>query len=140
MTSAWKVKILQLLHRDTYEQDVEFVGLVNMALDKCDLETCKTLMKTFVTDDDFGVQESVVSVLSSAKIGDYQTALLEELPRMLIDAPEWSEVLVERELKYHFNRFRETFASVSSDAQISLQKLLQRDCFRKEYGHLTPGS
>lgn len=139
MTGAWEARVLQLVYRNTYEQDLEFVSLINEALDKCDLETCKILMKTFVTDDDFGVQESVVSVLSSAKIEDYQRALLEELPRMSIDAPEWSDALIERELKFHNSKFREIMASVSSDAQESLQRLLQRDSFRNEYGDLTIG-
>lgn len=49
MTIKWKTRILELRYRGTEAEDLEFVGLVDMAENNCDFETCKILMKTFVT-------------------------------------------------------------------------------------------
>ena len=117
MTNEWHTRMLELAHRSTEAEDLEFVRLVEMATWSCDFETCQTLVRTFVTDNDYGVQESVVSVLSSAKTEDYQRALLEELPRMVADAPEWAEVLVEREVKNNQAALRKSLANVSFEAR-----------------------
>jgi hypothetical protein len=85
---------------------LEFVSLVDMSEDNCDYDTCKILMKTFVTEEDFGVQESVNRVLSTAKAEDRQRALLEELPRLIVDTPEWGIVLLETEIRFHLDAFK----------------------------------
>ena len=113
MTDEWKNRILQLTNRTDEAEDLEFVRLIDMAIGQCDLDTCKVLMKTFVTDKDYGVQESVVSALSSAGTEDYQIALLEELPRLIVDAPEWAEVLLEREVKNAPNSLRRSLAVIT---------------------------
>lgn len=60
-----------LFTEEFYERINSFVRSNNeltwLFLMNCDLDTCKVLMRTFANDDDFGVQESVVSVLSTAK-------------------------------------------------------------------------
>lgn len=134
MTNEWKNRILQLRYWQDEKEALEYVRLVDLAAHNCDLDTCNILMRTFVTDEDFGVQESVVSVLSSAKIEDYQRALLEELPRLILDAPEWSEVLVERELTHHLNQFKETQKLISSSARTCINEFLKREYFVRKFG------
>jgi len=114
MTEEWKSSVLQLAYRTTEADDFKFVSLVDMAIGKCDLDTCRILIRTFVTDDDYGVQESVVSALSSARTEDYCLALVEDLPRMVNDAPEWAEVLLEREVKNNPDSLRKALDGVST--------------------------
>jgi hypothetical protein len=56
----------------------------------------KTLMNTFNETDDYGTQEAVVNVLNSIETEIYYRALLEELPRLVDEAPEWAESLLLR--------------------------------------------
>src|SRR4051794_24093212 len=118
MSPEWKAKILSLQDKDTEDAANEFVALVDQAVNRCDLETARALMKTFTTDEDYGVQESVVSALSTAKPEDYQTALLEDLPRLLRDAPEWAQTLIEREVKSH----PEIFLRISKTMPTEIKK------------------
>lgn len=136
MTSEWKTRILELRYRTTEAEDLEFVTLVDMAENNCDFDTCKILMKTFVTEEDFGVQESVNSVLSTAKPEDRQRAILEELPRLAIDTPEWADSLVECELRFNLDSFRETVRSISAELGDVLSEVLKRRVFREQFPNL----
>jgi hypothetical protein len=136
MTTEWKRRILELRYRNTEEEDSEFVSLVDMSEDNCDYDTCKILMKTFVTEEDFGVQESVNRVLSSAKPKDRQKALLEELPRLVIDTPEWAEVLIGTELKFYFGSFNEVVRSIDPLLKGVLDEVLSRQPFREQFPDL----
>src|SRR3970040_861219 len=99
MDPKWKERILGLKHRYTDESESkEFVSLVDKMMGKCTIEVVKVLMKTFTSEPDYGIQESVVSVLASAQPEVYVQALLEELPRLSSEAPEWAETLVGREI------------------------------------------
>jgi hypothetical protein len=138
MTNEWKECVLNLRHRETEEQDLEFVSLVGNANGNCDLDTCRILMSTFVTDHDFGVQEAVVSALSTANVSDYQRSLLEELPRLVTEVPEWAAVLVDRELTYRFESFRRYVSASPDTTKEVLQRLLQKSHLGAEFPFYNP--
>jgi len=100
MDLDWKKNILLVAkERDKPGKDREFVELVYQAENKCDLDAVRILMKTFYDLDDYGTQESVNSVFSTVEGEILIEALLEELPRLAKDAPEWAHYLVGREMK-----------------------------------------
>lgn len=136
MTNEWKARILRLRYWEIEDEALEFVSLVDMAEDKCDLETCRILMKTFVTEEDYGVLESVNRVLSTAKPQDRQRALLEELPHLVVDTPEWAESLIESELRFDLDSFRETVRNVHPQLRETLNQVLVRESFREQFPNL----
>lgn len=137
MTDEWKRRILELRYRKTEPEDLEFVSLVDMAEDNCDFATCQILMKTFVTDEDYEVQESVISVLSTAKPQDRQLTLLEELPRIMVDAPDHADDLVGNEIRFYLDSFKETVRGIQPHLREVLNQILVRDSFRKQFPNIS---
>ena len=101
LETSWAGEVLELAAFSNEDEAERYRILVESKMGHCSLEVARILMKTFSTHEDYGVQECVVSVLASAELQDYLRALLEELPRLLIDAREWAFVLVGREVLYH---------------------------------------
>jgi hypothetical protein len=135
MTEEWKRRVTELRYWQDQQEFLEFVELVEMAVGKCDLETCRILMQTFVTEEDYGALEAVCRVLSSARATDRQVALLEELPRMLNDAPEWTDCLVEQELRFHLESLRETLRT-NPPLKERLVQFMRRESLCKEFPDL----
>ena len=80
--------------RQTPEQAANFIRLVDMVSGQVTPEIAKSLLSTFGSNPDFGTQERVCSVLAGAPTDVRVTAVLEELPRLIHEAPEWAEVLI----------------------------------------------
>lgn len=137
MDNDWKKRVLELRYWKDKQEALEYASAVDEATYRCDLDTCRTLMKTFVTDEDYEVQESVISVLSSAKPQDRQLALLEELPRIMVDTPDHADDLVENEIRFHFDSFKETVRSIEPHQREALDHVLRRDVFRQQFPNLT---
>ena len=136
MTSEWERRILELRYRDSEKDDLEFVNLVDKAENHCDLDTCEILMKTFVTEEDFGIQESVNRVLSSASPENRQKALLTELPRLIADTPGWAYVLVETEVRFHLNELKQTLGNASAEQKKAIDQILKQESFRRHFPNL----
>lgn len=137
MDNDWKKRILELRYWENEQEAVEYVELVDKAKYKCDLDTCRNLMKTFVTDEDHEVQESVISVLSTANSQDRQRALLEELPRILIEAPDHAADLVENEIRFYLDSLRPTVRGIEPHQREALNRIISGDTFRKHFPNLT---
>ena len=71
---------------------------------------------------DYGTQERVESVLATAKAEDVTRGILEELPRLMAEAPEWAESLVGVE----FDNRLELLASISAGMPDNI-----KDCLRQ---------
>ena len=103
MDKDWKERILTLRHRDTRAGDEEFVYLVDQARGRCSPEVIDVLLRTFTNEPDYGVIESVVSVLASAEQQAYYRVLLEHLPRLRHEAPDHAIDLVEGAMRFHLD-------------------------------------
>ena len=99
-------------------------------------EACRHLMRTFVTDEDYEVQESVISVLSTAKPQDRQLALLEELPRIMVEAPDHADALVENEIRFHFDSFRETVRGIEPHLREAIDQVLKKESLTGQFPDL----
>ena len=133
MTPNWKDRILELKHRTTEAEDAEFVTLVSEATGKCTYEIAKILMLTFTGDQDYGVQECVTSVLASAQSEVRARVLLEELPRLLEEAPKWAEDLVGEEVEFRPLLLASIAKEMSQVVKSDLRRLLTQSSFAKFY-------
>lgn len=113
MDESWKTRILKASERPSEREEREFLELVDQANGKCTLDVARVLMKTFSDKPDYGTQERVNSVLASGKREDAIVALLEELPRLVKDSPEWAITLVMTEATHA----PELLAAVASECQ-----------------------
>ena len=128
-----KRRILQLRFRQTEEEDKEFITLIKKFKNDCNRDAATILMKTFTSEEDFGVQEIVVSVLESADKAIYYQALLEELPRLISEAPDWAESLLEIGINFYPEKLAEVFYHVDDRNQQVFLNYICSDCFLKEY-------
>lgn len=94
MSAEWKESFIRVIHRKNEFEFNEFVNLVDSIEGKFSADEAKVLMRSFLDIDDYGSQESVCRVLSETDDEVQIVALLEELPRLLLEAKEWSFVLV----------------------------------------------
>jgi hypothetical protein len=100
MEPDWERKLLEASTRETRAHEERFLSLVEQAEGKIDLATAKSLMKTYSDKPDYGTQERVESVLATADPVIIVEALLEEMPRLVEEAPEWAETLLGQELEH----------------------------------------
>jgi DNA-binding transcriptional regulator YiaG len=121
----WSNRVLQLKYRNNDSEEGEFVALVYQAMNNCNLDMAKTLMKTFSDKDDYGVQEAVVNVLNSIEIEIYYRALLEELPRLVDEAAEWAESLIAGEIDANPDLLAAMAKKLSNDIRVCLIHLIK---------------
>ena len=123
---SWASELLSASARDTDEQEATFLRIVRGLEGRCDLAVARTLMKTFSEAPDFGTQEDVMSTLLSGPRSVYVTALVEELPRMLVDAPRWADSLVTTELVNYPESLVDAGASADPPTREALRQVLRR--------------
>ncbi|WP_052046325.1 hypothetical protein [Candidatus Paracaedibacter symbiosus] len=126
MNTEWGKKLLKISNeRENPGMDKEFVDLVYQAEDNCSLETARVLMKTFFDKDDYGTQESVNSVFASANKEIVIQALLEELPRLAKEAPEWAHCLIGTELKFRPELLKKIATQMPAKIKNILEKIIE---------------
>jgi hypothetical protein len=129
MNADWEKKLLEAAKRSNEEEEKEFLRLVDMAEGNCSLDTVRSLMKTFSAQPDYGTQERVESVLATAKEEDVTRGILEELPRLLAEAPEWAESLVGIEVDNRLELLSSIAATIPDNVKNCLRQLTQSDEF-----------
>lgn len=127
MDDNWIKKLLEASERLTPEQEQEFVNLVSEASGKCSLEVARVLMKTFCDKPDYGTQERVNSVLATADRSIVIQALLEELPRLIKEAPEWANCLVAQEVNFRIKLVENVALKMPKNVQNILKEILRND-------------
>ena len=133
MDRKWTLRILKATLRENSDVEEEFLSLVDEVEGYCTLEVARVLMKTFSDRADFGTQESVVSVLASTVDKDVTQAILEELPRLVCEAPEWAETLIGAEVDQRPELLFSVAKSMPTDVKDSLRHLLESKSFRDYY-------
>jgi hypothetical protein len=103
MEPDWETKLLEASVRDSGEQEKRFLSLVDQAAGNIDLRIAKVLMRTYLAKPDFGTQERVESVMATADPKIVVQAVMEEMPRLVSEAPEWAETLLGQELEHRPN-------------------------------------
>jgi hypothetical protein len=93
-------------------------------------------MKTFSDTPDYGTQKRVVSTLATADDQIVTQAILEELPRLVKEAPEWAEALVGLEV----DKRPELLQKVASQMPESVRKALRELLAKKDFQDFYPGA
>ncbi len=132
MDREWKERILTTSKRETEEEELEFIRLVHTANGNCDLDTVRVLMKTFSEKDDFGTQECVRSALASASKQDYVLGVLEELPRLVRETPDWAMVCLWREVHDRHEMVLNIANTMPFEVVVSLRQLLLDPDFQED--------
>ena len=122
MDQRWVESILRASQRRDESEVREFFNLVKQAESKCDLATARVLMKTFSGNEDYGTQEVVCSVLASCDPRIYVQALLEELPRLATECPDWAEALMSEAVRFH----ADTLTNVALEMPSVIKNALKR--------------
>ena len=126
MDVDWSHELLQASRRRDEAEEQKFLALVDQAFGKCTLEVAKVLMKTFSDAPDFGTQERVCSTLASALPQFQVRAMLEELPRLLAEAPEWADALIGEEVEHRPALLKTIAATMPGEVRMALRQLLDR--------------
>jgi hypothetical protein len=133
MNSDWADELLATSPRRDEGEQKRFLALVDQVFERCTLDVARILMKTFSAAPDFGTQERVCSVLASALPEVAVRAKLAELPRLIVDAPEWAESLIGEEVEHRPDLLKAVAASMPAAVQLSLRQLLGTKDFREFY-------
>ena len=134
MNDKWHEKIVVLGKREKESDYNEFITLIDN-LDNYSLNTIRTLLKTYHDEpSDFGTQECVETSLNLAKQEDVLLAFLEELPRLVKEAPEWTLCFVCRILQYKIDILIDIIKDISTHKKkLLLDTLYKDEDFDKEF-------
>ena len=94
-------ELLRARFSGTEDDERRFLDMLRELGGSCDFAVASVLLKTFRQDEDFGVQESVISVLAGCPRAQFVEALLAELPRLAREAPRWVQNLLSDEVMQH---------------------------------------
>lgn len=133
MDKKWEEKVLEASKRENEEQEDLFLTLVDQVRGKSNLEIAKILMKTFQSKPDYGTQERVISVLATFDDRTVTQAILEELPRLVKEAPEWAEDLVGPEVDNRPDLLINVLKLMNDPIQDSFKTLLSDKDFQSFY-------
>ena len=133
MNSEWKIELLAAAKRSSEEQEREFLKLVDQAYGNCSLDTARSLLKTYSAEPDYGTQERVEGVLATAQPEHVTRAILEELPRLMAEAPEWAESLVGVEVVHRLDLLAAVAAGMPEDIKECLRQLTEAEEFTEFY-------
>lgn len=133
MEANWTDKLLKASRRSGEGEEKEFLRLVDQAFGVCSLEIARVLMKTFSEKPDYGTQERVISALASAEAEDVAQAMLEELPRLVEEAPRWVESLIGLEVEKRPALLQKVALRMPQETKKVLRKLLSDKAFQNFY-------
>jgi hypothetical protein len=126
----WSEQLLAASPRQTVEQERDFLALVDAVGGSVTPAIARVLMSTFSAAHDHGTQERVLSVLASAPTGMRVGAILDEMPRLVAEAPEWAEALLCELLEHDLPAVRSHLASAAAQVRFAVRTVAARPDFR----------
>jgi hypothetical protein len=129
----WHRELMTSSARQTPEQQANFARLVDMVGGQVTPKIAKSLLSTFSSNPDFGTQERVCSVLAGAPTDARVTAVLEELPRLIHEAPEWAEVLMGDLIDNELAAIKRHLHFGTAETRLAVRGLLSRKDFCASY-------
>jgi len=129
MDINWHTEVLQASERNSETQELRFLTLVEQARTNLNYKTLKTLLKTYNSKPDYGTQERVESILAEADSELLARVILEEMPRLISEAPEWAEVLLGQEIEHRSSIIQQTLQSMPEEIKNAVKSITERDDF-----------
>ncbi len=116
----WAKQLLLASRRSSPDEEAAFLSLVDAAENNITPFVAETLMRTFSDEPDYGTQERVCSVLASGEPATFIKAMLQEMPRLVRETPEWAETLLTTELEFRSDLVCELLRSASSEIRAAV--------------------
>ena len=126
-------EILETKQRKNEAEEKRFLELIDLTFGKVDVHVARALMKTFLSEPDYGTQECVISAMLSGGRDIYVQAVLEELPRLQQEASNWIEPLLCPEIEHHPDMLAAIARKMSEDIKSILRELLNDPEITSEY-------
>jgi hypothetical protein len=93
----------------------------------------KSVMKIFSDQPDYGTQETVIRVLATSDDKIVTKVMLEELPRLMQEAPEWAKSLVGVEVDTRPKLLQMVLSQMPEEVKKALRTLLNDADFQDFY-------
>lgn len=87
-------------------------------------------MRTFSGAPDYGTQERVCCVLASATPEVLLHALLEEIPRLVREAPQWAESLLCTEIEFRATMLEHALLQAKAEVQSAVLSIVSNRDFQ----------
>lgn len=133
MNKEWEIKFLAVLGRESEQEEKEFLKLLDQTKDNLNLEVMRVLMRSFTNKPDYGTQERVINVMSNGEDELVIQAILEELPRLVVEAPEWAEALIGPEVDNRPTVLSKVALKMPIEIRRALMELLKSKDFQDFY-------
>jgi uncharacterized protein (DUF849 family) len=130
-TRNWTEQLRTSARRETPEQERDFLRLVDAVNGKVTRPVAKVLVATFTDTPDYGTQERVASVLASAPTIIRVSVILEEMPRLVAQAPEWAEALLSELLEHDLATVRSFLRTAPVEVKSAVRAVAVRPEFRE---------
>lgn len=124
--NEWEQWLLAASKRGDEAEQQRFLELLDQVSGRVTPAIAKVLMKTFSEAADFGTQERVINTLATAPAEVQLRAELDELPRLLKEAPRWAEALMAEEVEHRPELLQATVRTMPAEVKMSLRQLLNR--------------
>ena len=126
----WRDKLLACSARETPEQQASFLRLVDMVYGSVTPDVAQVLVATFTIKADVGTQERVCSILAGAPVDTRVAAILDELPRLMREAPIWADTLMGSLVRHDLMALKRHLHFASVETRQAVRALLARNEFR----------
>nr|CAP48625.1 putative integron gene cassette protein [uncultured bacterium] len=133
LDATWEKELLAASARLSQAQEENFLDLVDAAEGRIDETIARVLLRTFSAKDDYGTQERVVSVLSTGADQVVIDAIVEEMPRLALEAPEWAQTLLGTEVEFRPDLTARALSQAPTICRIAAENILKNEDFQSQY-------
>lgn len=117
------------------DQKRHLIALLDQSTSNLDNITLKRLLEIYTSALDWDIQERIESILSEVDKEMWVRVLLEEMPRLLSDAPEWAVSLLGEEIEHRFPVVQKSLSIMPLEVQHSVKSILKSDDFKSFYSN-----
>jgi len=133
LDTTWEKELLAASARLSQAQEETFLKLVDAAEGRIDDTIARVLLGTFSAREDYGTQERVVSVLSSGSDQTVIDAIVNEMPRLALEAPEWAQALLGTEVEFRPELTARALSQAPTDCRMAAENILKNEEFRSQH-------
>ena len=117
------------------DQERHLIALLDQGTSSLDDIMLKALLKIYTSALDWETQERIENILSEVDKEMWVRILLEEMPRLLSDAPEWAASLLGEEIEHRLPMVQKSLSIMPTEVRHSVQSVLKCDDFRSFYSN-----
>jgi len=135
VVESLKDKIPEDPEFNSTDQERQLIALLDQSTSNLDDIRLKALLEKYTLTLDWDTQERIENILSEVDKEMWVRIVLEEMPRLLSDAPEWSVSLLGEEIEHRFQMVQESLSIMPLEVQHAVECVLKSDDFRSFYSN-----